>query len=533
MKNLTLISISFITALFVSSERVISTELPEINKQIDQLEVGSSGFEDAVRILGEPTQYLWGNRTFTKDSLPATFIAVYPDRVNIVISNGIVDEIRLESPHSQYLFMGRIGIGSQLEDVLEVVGQPKEIVENEPVGFKDGVLYKNVEGQKGACYYARSDKKVRMFFMDNKVAALYLTQETPHTGSGSSSRKIQPTKSVKQFDDIRFRDMSKLDLSGRQGLIRTLTFNTSTVWPPDDKLPPGLKPQVILQKAMNPGLGVRQIHQQGITGKGVNVAIIDQPLFLDHPEFKGKIIEYFDTGCGSESSMHGPAVASLLVGTNCGTAHGARLYYAAAPSWLGDSAYYAKALEWIIEKNAGLAGGDKIRAVSVSAAPSGRGSPFSKNNNLWEQARSRALNEGILVLDCTSDYGFISSCWCDPNDPESVAMCKPGFPGMTGMYRSNKLLTPCSIRTTAEHYEKDKTGYQYTGRGGLSWGIPYAAGVLALGWQINPDLTAARAKELLFESAYSTAEGQKTINPGKFIELVKNTKPGKGENKHE
>jgi serine protease AprX len=321
--------------------------------------------------------------------------------------------------------------------------------------------------------------------------------------------------------------MSRLDLSDRQELIRTLTFNMGTVWPADDKLPAGQNPRMITKEGLNPGLGIRQIHQQGITGKGVNVAIIDQPLFLSHPEFKGKIIEYFDTGCGSESSMHGPAVASLLVGTNCGTAPGAKLYYAAAPSWLGDSAYYAKALEWIIEKNAGLADGDKIRAVSVSAAPSGRGSPFSKNNDLWVQARNRALEEGILVLDCTSDYGFISSCWCDPNDPENITKCKPGFPGMTGWYRSEKLMTPCSVRTTAEQYEKDRAGYQYTGRGGLSWGIPYATGVLALGWQINPDLTAARAKELLFESAYSTAEGQKIINPGKFVELVKNTRANK------
>jgi serine protease AprX len=533
MESLTLILISIHMALFVSSQQVSSKELPEINRQIDQLKVGASSFEDAVRILGEPTQYLWGNRTFTKDNLPATFIAVWSDRVNILISNETVHEIRFESPQSKYLFMGRIGIGSLLEDVLEVVGRPNEIVENEPIGFNDGILYKDVEGQKGACYYTRSDKNVRMFFRNNKVYALYLTEGVRNTGSGTSYQRINPVSSVKDFDDVRFKDISKLDLSDRRGLIHTLTFNNKTVWPPDDKLPAGLKPQMILKDAMNPGLGVRQIHEQGITGKGVNIAIIDQPLNLDHPEFKGKIIEYFDTGCGSESSMHGPAVASLLVGTNCGTAPGAKLYYAAAPSWLGDSAYYAKALEWIIEKNAGLADSDKIRAVSVSAAPSGRGSPFSKNNKLWEQARSRALEEGILVLDCTSDYGFLSSCWCDPNDPESVAKCKPGFPGMTGRYRSEKLLTPCSIRTTAEQYEKDKFSYQYTGRGGLSWGIPYTTGVLALGWQINPDLTAARAKELLFESAYSTAEGQKIINPGKFVELVKNTKPGNEDMDHE
>jgi len=420
-------------------------------------------------------------------------------------------------------------LGSRLEDVLEMVGQPKEIIENDPIGFKDGILYKDVDGQKGACYYARSDRKVRMFFKDNKVKTLYLTRGEPHTGPGSSFQTVKPITSIKDFDDVRFKDMSKLDLSDRLGLIQTLTFNMNTVWPPDDKLPSGRKPRMILREAMNPGLGIRQIHEQGITGKGVNVAIIDQPLYQDHLEFKGKIVEYYDTGCGSESSMHGPAVASLLVGTNCGTAPGARLYCAAAPSWLQDSAYYAKALEWIIEKNAELADGHKIRAVSVSAAPSGPGSPFNKNTHLWEQARGKALDEGILVLDCTSDYGFISSCWSDPNDPESVAKCTPGSPGMTGWYRPGKLLPPCSVRTTAEQYEKDKYSYQYTGRGGLSWGIPYTAGVLALGWQVNPDLTAAQARKLLFESAYSTADGQKIINPSRFLEFVKNAKALKTE----
>jgi serine protease AprX len=527
------ISIVVIMASLIPAGRVVSGEQPGINEKVDQLKIGSSSLEDVVRVLGEPSGYLWGGKTFKKGSLPAIFIAAYPDDIGIVISGGVVNEIRFEGPRSKYLFMGRIGIGSSLEDVLDVVGTPEETVENDPIGFKDGVLYKDVQGQKGACYYARSDKKVRMFFRDYKVAALYLTRGKPDTGSGASYQKVQPIHSVKDFDDVRFRDLSKLDLTGRRGLIQTLTFNMGTVWPADDKLPSEENPRVIMKEGMNPGLGIRKIHEQGITGKGINVAIIDQPLYLDHPEFKGKIVEYFDTGCGSESSMHGPAVASLLVGTHCGTAPGARLYYAAAPSWLGDSAYYAKALEWIIEKNAELADGDKIQAVSVSAAPSGPGSPFTKNNDLWVQARNRALKEGILVLDCTSNYGFISSCWCDPNDPESVGKCKPGFPGMAGRYRSSKLLTPCSIRTTAEQYEKDKFSYQYTGRGGLSWGIPYATGILALGWQINPGLSAARARELLFESAYSTTDGLKIINPERFIELVKNTRPGQEDKNNE
>lgn len=57
--------------------------------------------------------------------------------------------------------------------------------------------------------------------------------------------------------------------------------------------------------------------------KGVNVAIIDQNLLLNHPEFAGKIAAYYDTGCQTsedEGSMHASAMISLLVANAIGTA---------------------------------------------------------------------------------------------------------------------------------------------------------------------------------------------------------------------
>jgi subtilisin family serine protease len=318
--------------------------------------------------------------------------------------------------------------------------------------------------------------------------------------------------------------MSKLNLSSRMGLITTLTFNQQSVWPVAARLPMGNNPVVLLKKAMNPGLGVRSLHRQSITGKGINVAIIDQPLYLDHPEFAGKIVKYYDTGCESESSMHGPAVTSLLVGTNCGTAPEARVYYAAAPSWKKDADYYAKALDWIIEQNEDLPASEKIRVVSVSAAPSGAGSPFDKNQQMWDEACARAEKAGILVLDCTTHHGFISSCWCSADEPEDVKKCTPGYPGQPPQSYPGRILVPSSPRTTAEEYDKGKFGYQYCGRGGLSWAIPYCAGVLAMGWQINPALSPEQMRQLLFQSAYVTPGGEKIINPREFINLVKKTK---------
>ena len=85
---------------------------------------------------------------------------------------------------------------------------------------------------------------------------------------------------------------------------------------------------------MNPGLGIRALHEAGVTGQGITAAIIDQPVIPEHPEFKGKIVKYHYFGADNPpdtGSMHGPAVTSLLVGENIGTAPGAKVYFAAIP----------------------------------------------------------------------------------------------------------------------------------------------------------------------------------------------------------
>jgi hypothetical protein len=277
----------------------------------------------------------------------------------------------------------------------------------------------------------------------------------------------------------------------------------------------------MMRAAMNPGLGVRALHEQGITGEGVTVAIIDQPLYQDHPEFAGKIAAYYDSGCGSESSMHGPAVASLLVGEKCGTAPGATVYYAAAPSWKRDARYFAECLLWILDRNEALPEDAKIRVVSVSAAPSGPTTPIRSNHAAWDEAVERAEAAGVIVLDCTSHHGFIGPCHLDPARPEDVTACTPGFPGMPTRGASpDRVLVPTCPRTTAEEYDRGDYSYQYCGRGGLSWAIPYAAGVMAMGWQLCPELTGQEMKDLLFASAHARG-GARIIDPAAFVASVK------------
>ncbi len=331
---------------------------------------------------------------------------------------------------------------------------------------------------------------------------------------------------LKPYDDIRYIKYVQEEVTfGKADYcpedIPTYTFNVGTILQGNEKTQTR-----VLEGGKNPGLGIRALHAQGITGEGVNVAIIDQNLLLDHPEFSGHIAAYHDTGYETpenEGSMHAPAVASLLVGQDIGTAPGARLYFAAAPSWNGDSGYYAHALYWIIDQNKALPAGQKIRAVSISAAPSGKGSPFRKNHKLYDEAVSAAQAEGILVLDCRTDTatGFIHPAFYDPADPEAVEKCKGGFPDYPSDISPGAIGVPCSHRTVAEEYFAGEHSYQYTGSGGLSWGIPYAAGVLAIGWQVNPSLTNDEILDLLMETAYVDEQGSAFIDPQEFIEAVR------------
>ncbi len=518
-----------IVAVFLGACNLTSAQ--DINAKVAQLDINTANLDDVIRIFGEPEKYFWGGKTFTKDNLPSIYItAYYSNSLQIVMGRGKIIELRFEGQDTGYVYKDKLKIGSSLDEVIELLGKPTETVLGKPNKFKDGVLYKDIDGRKGLCYYGRRDHGVRFFFLNYNVTALYVRRTRPAEAKRGSFQTARPIKSVEQYDDMRWKDLSKLDLSGKKGLIPTLRFNQKTVWPQPDKMPPGSKPDKVLKDAMNPGLGIRKLHKQGITGKGVNVAIIDQPLYQDHPEFTGKIVAYHDVGCGTESSMHGPAVASLLVGTNCGTAPDARLYYAAAPSWTKDTAYQAKALNWIIDQNKKLPASKKIRVVSVSAAPSGTGSPFDKNQEMWDKACVLAEAENILVLDCTNHHGIISPCWYNRSTPESVIRCTPGLPGRKSGTYPGRILVPTCPRTTAEEYDKGDFSYQYCGRGGLSWAIPYCAGVLALGWQIQPEIGPVQMRELLFKSAYIHKSGDRIINPNGFIRLVRSAKvdPGTG-----
>jgi len=147
--------------------------------RIEELDIDSADLKQVKAIFGKPAQYIWGSEIFTEDELPRAYILVYPSKFSIFMMEDEIVELRHGAGFT-YVFRDKLRSGSTLDEVLAVLGRPKKTVEGEKNGFEDGVLYKDIEGSKGHCYYARSDHDVRLWFSDYKLAAIYMTCSDYH-----------------------------------------------------------------------------------------------------------------------------------------------------------------------------------------------------------------------------------------------------------------------------------------------------------------------------------------------------------------
>ena len=158
----------------------------ELPARIRQLDIDTADLERVKEIFGKPLKYIWGKETFTDDNLPKRYILYYPSQFRVFMSNNKIVEIRHESGFN-YVFSGKLRFGSSLDEVFEVVGHPEKIVQGEENKFENGVLYKDIDGRKGHCYYARSDQNVRLWFLDYKIIAIYMTRSD--YGASAAPRK--------------------------------------------------------------------------------------------------------------------------------------------------------------------------------------------------------------------------------------------------------------------------------------------------------------------------------------------------------
>jgi hypothetical protein len=329
--------------------------------------------------------------------------------------------------------------------------------------------------------------------------------------------------------DLRSYDLSQLDLREAGTALTHASFDDRTIWPASERMPVDFDRPRIVELGKNPGLGVRSLHAQGITGRGVGVAIIDNPLLVDHQEYADRLrlYEEYNVPAGTPAHMHGPAVASIAVGRTVGVAPEADLYYIGR--WAMDLVagidrepplnfeYDAKAVERILQINEGLPPEHKIRVISMSIG----WSPNQKGHREVTAAVQKAKAAGMLVI-CSSVeeihgfkfHGLGRNLQADPNDLASYRPARWG----TQMYASHdRLLVPMDERTTAGPTGGDE--YAFYGEGGWSWAIPYIAGMYALAAQVDPKVTPERFWALAMKTGRTVrvSEGGKPFDLGPIL----------------
>jgi len=337
--------------------------------------------------------------------------------------------------------------------------------------------------------------------------------------------------------DLRSYDLSSLNLSGHSEELKYVAFDTDTVWP--NNLPTDFDPSAIMELGRDPGLGIRTLHERGITGKGVNIAIIDEALLLEHEEYKDNIMLYERLNCQDQkATMHGPGVASLAVGQNVGVAPDAKLYYIASTfgkivdnKFEVDLTIMADGIKRVLEINKHLSDEEKIRVISISRGIDDN----SKGIDEVIAAIELAKQSDVFVITTTTsiNYDFTimglgRDLMSDPNDANSYV---PGLFWSDTYYsgefqRDNLLLVPIDARTYASTTgEKD---YAFSSVGGLSWASPWLAGLYALCVQVNPQITIDEFIQLAIKTGDEiTVEHEaaqytlKTmINPVKLVDAI-------------
>lgn len=336
--------------------------------------------------------------------------------------------------------------------------------------------------------------------------------------------------------DLRSSDLTHLDLSKSTSDLLFADFDSKTQWPSSERMPGDFDWQKIMESNKDPGLGIRALHRQEITGNGVGIAIIDQTLLVDHIEYKDRIRLYEEaediTGEVLETQMHGPAVASIAVGKSVGVAPEADLYYIATGNCGGATSFRdfdfscrAKAIKRIVEINKGLPENRKIRVLSLSFG----WDPIQPGYKEISAAVEEAKKENIFVISSSLGkthelyfHGLGRSPLTDPNRFESYA---PGLWWEKGFYAGTTLssyprdpskkmlLVPMDSRTTASPTGRED--YVFYREGGWSWSIPYLAGMYVLAMQVNPSIT----PEAFWETALNTGKTIQIQHDGKNYEL--------------
>lgn len=261
---------------------------------------------------------------------------------------------------------------------------------------------------------------------------------------------------------------------------------------------------------------VKSIHDQGITGKGVTIAVLDGAVNPNIPELRGANIQD-RTPCvmtsAPENAAHGTTVAQILVSPEFGVAPGATLYTYTIPLY-GDS----PGSNCTISGWTGEAVNDTPllieQAINDGADIITISSSFGDTESIdlrW--AMARALAEGVIVVAAMGNE-------TTENPTDTLALWR-GICGIGATTRYNSLTEYTNwgngLLTTAlgTVVTRDVSTGRVEEAEGTSFATPIIAGFLALGWEhFDEDVSADQMLQALALTGRSGSEWNKLTGYG-------------------
>ncbi|MBP3619954.1 MAG: hypothetical protein J6J24_04775 [Clostridia bacterium] len=327
------------------------------------------------------------------------------------------------------------------------------------------------------------------------------------------------------FDNwgICYVDYSEYDFSNCSLEAMTkLCFSSSTKWPTLDKLPKGFNPQEILKQFTTTNEGVKNLHNHGINGEGIAIAVIDNRFQGEnHIEFvNANLIKYTLSNAEiGDYHFHMEDVLAKLCGKNLGIAPKSKILYYEVSDEEDCSLDVLNALKNIKTR---ILNGEKIRIINYSYSLTDDDNPF-----IYQQECIKLVEE-LKQLNCelVDSTRFGEQFFCcgtnflnakdeiDDYNPASFAKGKP--------YENkvkDKINILCSGRTIPEFCTIN--GYKYESIDCFSWTIPQVVGYYALCLQVNPNLTFKEFTELCQKSCDISSSGLNVLNAERLIKCAK------------
>ncbi len=314
-------------------------------------------------------------------------------------------------------------------------------------------------------------------------------------------------------------------------LNNNYVIDTKTKYPSD--FSEAFKLPSVIENGKNPGLNIRDLHEKGITGNGVNVAIIDSKLLVNHKEFSDNIIQYEEISeIDGQAQYHGTPITSIFIGKNVGIAPEAKAYYVAYEAGRTEDDFerswkdLARAIKQVVTINKELPEDEKIKVLSIS---SGWGKRDDERAALVYEAIDMAKEEGIFVVSArlydTHGFFYYGLKRDEMHDPDDSTSYQLDFnpEAYQGMYQDDTkvLLAPMDARWLASAIGvQDYTMWR---RGAWSIVVPYISGIYTLACQVKPDITPDEFWQIAYNTGIDlansddTTENMNIINPVQII----------------